>query len=286
MNLSDLQNNDQHFSSYKDGFSPDVEAGLARLHGRIGSQIDSQAKVRRLSRRGILSLAAAVLLLLSAGFLIFSGDGSTILENTTNAPMAITLPDGTEVLLQQGSELSYGADYNEVNRLIDLEGQAYFEVIKNADRPFLVNTSETKLRVTGTAFNLRVNDGELEVEVAEGSVELHHAGEVVSVNAKQCGLAIPGKASVVMTAKELNRHAWRTGVMRFQNVPLTDVIRTVSNNYGYSVDHPEGCDFSISGTFSTENPVSVLQTIADLGGGELEVIDESSGKFSLTSLCE
>jgi|AntRauTorckE5430_2_1112549.scaffolds.fasta_scaffold24757_1 transmembrane sensor len=286
MNLSDLQNNDQHFSSYKDGFSPDVEAGLSRLHGRIRSEVSPQAKARSLSRRGILSVAATVLLLLSAGFMIFTGDGSTILENTTDAPMAITLPDGTAVLLQQGSELSYGTDYNEVDRMVGLAGQAYFEVVKNADRPFLVNSSETELRVTGTAFNLRVNDEELEVEVSEGSIELHRAGEVVSVKAKQCGLAVRGKASIVMTAEDLNRHAWRTGLFRFDSVSFTDVIKMISNNYSYSIDFPKGCDFLVSGTFFSEDPVSVLQTIAVHGQGELEVVDEVLGKFSLSGVCE
>lgn len=286
MNRSDLQNNEQHISSYKGSFSPDVEAGLHRLHGRIGSAASPQAKVRRISRRGTFSVAAAVLLLLSAGFLIFMGDGSTVLENTTNVPMAITLPDGTEVLLQQGSELSYGADYNETDRLIDLEGQAYFEVVKNADSPFLVNTSETELRVTGTAFNLRVNGEELEVEVSEGSIELHRDGEVVPVKAKQCGLAVPGKVCTVMTAKDLNRHAWRTGILRFDSVPLPDAIKMISNNYNYSIGFPKGCDFPVSGTFSSEDPVSILQTIAVHGQVELEFVDVASGKFALVGVCE
>jgi len=246
MNPFDVQNNDQHISSYKEGFSPDVEAALGRLHGRIGSETKVQeAKVRSISRRGLLSVAAAVLLLVSAGFLIFAGDGSTYFENTTNEPMAISLPDGTEVLLQQGAELSYGADYNETDRLIDLEGQAYFEVAKNADRPFLVNTSETELRVTGTAFNLRVEGEELEVEVSEGSIELHRKGEVVPVKANQCGLALPGKTSVVKTAKDLNRHAWRTGILRFQSVSLAEVLEIISNNYGFSVSATDGCDFKV-----------------------------------------
>ena len=69
--------------------------------------------------------------------------------------------------------------------------------------------------------------------------------------------------------------------MRFQNVPLSDVIKIISNNFGYTVDYPEGCDFPVSSTFSTEDPLSGLQTIADLGPGELEIIDETKSSFKL-----
>lgn len=282
MNSSDLQNNNRHISSYKEGFSPDVEAGLSRLKGRIGSAAEPQpAKVRRLSRRRLLSVAAAVLLLISAGFVVLFGDGATSFENNTTAPMAVSLPDGTEVLLQQGAELSYGADYNETDRLIDLEGQAYFRVAKNTERPFLVNTSETELRVTGTAFNLRVKGEEMEVDVSEGSVELHRGGDVVAVKAKQCGLVLPGERPVVMTTKNLNRHAWRTGILRFESVLLTEVLEVISNNYGFTVSVTDGCDFPFSGVFSNDDPVAVLETVALSGQGELKIIDEDSKIFSV-----
>lgn len=283
MNSSELSDNDQHIASYKEDFTPDVEAGLRRLHGRIEvPAATGGAKVRRLSRRKLFSVAAAVLLLLGVGSAILLGEGTTTLVNDTGKPMAITLPDGTEVLLQQGSELAYAADYNETDRLIDLEGQAYFEVMKDAERPFLVNTKETELRVTGTAFNLRVEGDDLEVEVSEGAIELHRNGKVVPVKAHHCGIAKPGKACKVMAAKELNRHAWRTGIMRFEAVALPDVIKTICNNYGLEVAVTEGCDFPFSGVFSQQDPISILKTIAEFGNGELNAVNEENEVFELS----
>ncbi len=283
MNSFELQNNDHHISSYKKDFSPDVEAGLRRLHGRIGAEADQpKAKVRRLSRSGLLSIAAALLLLVSAGLLVFMGDGATYIENTTNRPMAVSLPDGTEVLLQEGAVLSYGADYNEVDRLIDLDGQAYFQVAKNAERPFLANTSEAELRVTGTAFNLRIDGEELEVEVSEGSIELRRKDKVVPVKAHQCGFASPGKDCTVLTVKDLNRHAWRTGVLRFESAASSEVIKTIANNYDLEVSVADGCDFPFSGVFSDSDPVAVLETVALYGQGVLEVMDKDAKVFRLS----
>ncbi len=289
MKQPDLPDFDQHLSSYKEDFTPDVSAGLELLRARVEvakAPIAPQAPVRRLSRRSLLSYAAAILLLLTGGYLALSGDGNTVLFNDTDAPLAKVLPDGTQVLLQQGAELTYGEAFNDTDRHISLAGQAYFEVHKDPTRPFLVNTSETELRVTGTAFNLRVNGDELEVEVSEGAVQLSREDQVIEVKANHCGLSLPGRMCSLMLAENLNRHAWRTGTLRFQGAPLATVVKTVANNYGYTVDVPKNCDFPVSGTFSAEDPVSILHTLAELGGGELQVTNAEKNVFAFTNICE
>ena len=133
MNVTDSNNFNRHLSSYKEGFNPDPEGGLARLHERLGGteSVEQPAVVRRLFPKQWLTVAAASLVLIVASFLLLRGDGSTAYVNDTLAPMAFSLPDGTEVLLQQGGELRYPADYNQADRQIVLDGQAYFEVNKD-----------------------------------------------------------------------------------------------------------------------------------------------------------
>lgn len=284
MKQPDSPDFDQHFSSYKEDFTPDVSAGLERLRARVDAKT-APAPVRRLSRRSWFSAAAAVLLLLAGGYVALSGDGNTVLFNETNAPLAVTLPDGTEVLLQQGTELTYGEAFNDTDRHISLDGQAFFQVHKDANRPFLVNTSETELRVTGTAFNLRVNDDELEVEVSEGAVQLSREDQVLEIKAKHCGLSLPGRKCTIMLAENLNRHAWRTGTLRFQGAPLEAVVKTIANNYGYTINVPKDCNFPVSGTFSAEDPISILHTLAELGGGELQVTNADENVYAFTEIC-
>lgn len=283
MNASDFNSLNDHASGYKENFTPDTERALARMHARIAvSSSPSSATFRTIYVKRLLAAAAAILLLLTAGYLVFSGDGSAEFLNDTNAPMAFDLPDGTGVLLQQGSVLHYKGDYNVADRHIFLAGQAFFEVAKDKNRPFLVNTAETELRVTGTAFNLRVQNGELEVEVSEGAVELHRNGEVLAVSAMQCGLALPGKKCTLMEAKQLNRHAWRTGVLTFQGTPLGEALKTIRNNYGLEVVVPMGCDFPVSGNFSGQDPVAILQTIAAMDGGQL--LETGEGNYRLLEM--
>ena len=283
MNASDIKDFDKHISSYKEDFTPNASAALTRLHALMGeSTNETVAVIRPLSKFRWLSAAAVILLLITAGYLAFAGDGVTEIFNATDAPMAVALPDGTEVLLQEGATVSYPVDFNDTDRHIELSGQAFFKVHKDYDRPFLVNTSETELRVTGTAFNLRIDGEELEVEVSEGSVELHREGQVIPVKARQCGLAIPGKKCILIEAENLNRHAWRTGLLTFKSTPLSIALKTISNNFGMEIIVPTACNFPVTGNFDGKNPVAVLETIAAHGSGSLEQL--APGRYQLSDM--
>lgn len=280
--------NDQHIDDLAQGygshFTPDVEQGLARLHQRIGrQQTNRSGKVRSLfASKGWLSVAASVALLVVAGFFLLSSDG-TIILNDTAEPMAITLPDDTKVILQQGSQLSYNGEYAGAERRVELEGQGFFEVAHDAQRPFLVSVDATTLRVTGTAFNLRARSGELEVEVSEGSVVLQQGATQVPIAAKQCGVAKGNSKPVLMEAPNLNRHAWRTGQLRFENKSVNDVINVLHNNWGTTVELAADCQFPVSATWNTTDPAVVMDALAKLGGGQL--VERAPNTYSLQGPC-
>ncbi|MEM9931028.1 MAG: hypothetical protein AAF840_14495, partial [Bacteroidota bacterium] len=99
------------------------------------------------------------------------------------------------------------------------------------------------------------------------------------VSAKQCGLAVVGRKCAIMPAEHLNRHAWRTGTLRFDSVPLPLALKTISNNYGYNLSYPADCDFPLEGNYAADDPIAVLQTIAKLDGGNLEQVDDVSFRF-------
>jgi len=292
MNAPSEKEIDQLVTSYGTDFTPQVEAGLLKVRQRItaGAQhagarkgpAERQVAVTRpLNRRRWLAAAASVLLLVTAGYFIgFSG--TTSITNTTEAPLAAELPDGTRVTLQKGAEISYARSYNDTERRIELHGQAYFQVQKDASRPFLVGTSETELRVTGTAFNLRIDGEEMEVEVAEGSVELSRQAEKVQVGVRQCGLAKAGRAPVLMPAPHLNRHAWRTGSLHFDNTPLAEVLETLRKNFRVGIVGVKDCNFEVTATYRSQDPAAILQDIAKLGGLKLRTTND---RYELTGLC-
>ncbi|WP_273444963.1 FecR family protein [Neolewinella agarilytica] len=276
---------DQLVSAYGEEYTPDVEQGLQKLHARLGME-QKETTVRQLPRRRWLSVAAAILLLCSAAYFLFPGQETVVYANSGESPMEVKLADGTVAVLQSGTTLSHDPAYNEVDRRIQLDGQAFLQVQKDKSRPFFVASTATELRVTGTAFNLRIAGEELEVEVSEGSVELTRENEKLAVTANQCGLSRKGKTLQLMEAPNLNRHAWRTGKMVFEDASLAEVLEAMRTNFGFSVKGNKGCDFPVSGSFSTDNPVAILETIAKLGGGELETSGSSGQAFRLMGICQ
>jgi ferric-dicitrate binding protein FerR (iron transport regulator) len=124
--------------------------------------------------RNLLRIAAVFIVGLIIGNLILFEQKSNSVNRIESAiteitaPMGskskITLPDGTKVWLNAGSTIRYNTAFNQSNRKVTLEGEAYFDVVRKMKTPFLVVTSEVTIKVLGTAFNLKAYPGEGSVE--------------------------------------------------------------------------------------------------------------------------
>ena len=86
----------------------------------------------------------------------------------------LVLPDGTKVWLNSGSQLTYDKTYGNKLREVSLTGEAYFDVVKNPERPFLIHTRKMDIKVVGTAFNVKCYPGEKTTEtcLVRGSIEV------------------------------------------------------------------------------------------------------------------
>jgi ferric-dicitrate binding protein FerR (iron transport regulator) len=86
----------------------------------------------------------------------------------------LLLPDGTNVWLNAGSTLTYPANFDAPNREVNLDGEAFFDVVKNPKHPFIVHTSTMNIRVLGTSFDVKAyaRDKEMETTLIRGAVEV------------------------------------------------------------------------------------------------------------------
>lgn len=86
----------------------------------------------------------------------------------------LMLPDSTQVWLNAGSKLSYSNDYGQTIREVKLEGEAYFDVTHNANKPFIIHTDKMDIKVLGTAFNVKCypNEKSMETSLIRGSIEV------------------------------------------------------------------------------------------------------------------
>lgn len=165
----------------------EVEKVLERTHFQIHTS-PTEIKPNRSFKRILLTSgkwAAVIVLSLTVGAFIYSqfGKASTISSNANfsneitvplGSKSTIHLPDGTEVLLNAGSKLTYSMDYGKKLREVEFSGEAYFKVAKQKDKPFIVHTSKASIKALGTEFNVKAYPGENTIEtiLVEGSVAI------------------------------------------------------------------------------------------------------------------
>lgn len=249
------------------------DEALSRFKSRI------HKKEKRLALRqvlGVIQRAAAVLFipvfLLSAYLFIQQGQGNVrTLAVRTNPGVvsAFDLPDGSKVWLNANSELRYPSDFNADTRTVELTGQGYFEVTKNAHKPFIVKADKDySVEVLGTSFNVSAYKDEsmIETTLVEGSVKLN----VVSGGKRMTQMLKPnekaeyqkgaGKIKVFGVNTEYDT-AWKNGEIIFRNHPMDKVLKTLERYYHvvFEVKDNEILKSIITARFKDEQLPQVLE---------------------------
>ena len=121
----------------------------------------------------------------------------------------IQLSDGTEVMLNAGSSIKYGSDYNSLNRDLILDGEAYFKVARNIDLPLVVDAGNINIKATGTEFNVKAysDEGIIETTLVKGEVEISQKGNNDKGNVmvlKPSQKAIYAQQSDQLTIEKIN----------------------------------------------------------------------------------
>lgn len=154
----------------------------AELEGRY---IGPPVLKSRLKRRRVWLAVASAAIILFAGWLLKTSP-SPVKEETKQEALEARkgsrsrslLPDGTTVWLNAGSKLYYENDFTGSTREVRLEGEAFFDVVKNPDQPFIVHTYGIDIKVLGTAFNVKSypEDKTTETTLYRGSVRVFRGG--------------------------------------------------------------------------------------------------------------
>jgi len=136
-------------------------------------------------KKWLFSLSLVAVLFMAAGFFFFYSAGVSTKEavefNAKNeistksgSKTNLVLPDGTKVWLNASSELTYEKTYGNKLREVTLSGEAYFDVVKNKEKPFVIHTAKMDIKVLGTVFNVKCYPGEktTETSLVRGSIEV------------------------------------------------------------------------------------------------------------------
>lgn len=188
-------------------------------------------------------IAAAILLLIgvSAAVYFFNGSKlspSTIVwetRQTSNEVAELNLPDGSSVKVNRNSTIKWQKKFDGSNREILLEGEAYFDVAHNPEKPFIVSTQEVKIKVLGTAFSILDNKEQKEIEaiVTRGKVLMYTQERQIVIEAGMKGTYHKQtKELTLIKAKNNNSIAYATHSLSFSESTLKDISDQLSKAYG------------------------------------------------------
>ena len=153
----------------------------------------------------------------------------------------VVLPDSSRVWLNSGSVLIYPSSFMGQTREVYLSGEGYFEVEKNAERPFIVNARTLNVEVLGTRFNLLAYPevDQITTTLEEGSVQvrLQDADETVYrlVPDEQLVYSVDSKTVDIKQVVSADYSDWREGGLLFDNYSFTDIIRILQRTYGVTI---------------------------------------------------
>jgi transmembrane sensor len=251
-----------------------VEAAISRQ--------EESAPVRRIPWTQILTAAASVMLVAFGVWYIQTRTGKpqfSEIKTGFGEVKNILLPDSSTVILNANSSMripeKWSDEDSKSGREVWLEGEAYFEVRKNASTraKFVVHTDQVDVEVLGTKFNVNTRRQHSIVSLEEGKVQLSVHGEVESVMEKKTPMVLrPGQvvdittSSTVRVSSEKDIAAlsgWSRNEFHFDNTSLAEVARLIEDTYGYKMQAKDTTLFQkqISGDLRAANVQELVKVL-------------------------
>lgn len=258
----------------------DIEAALASVNSRRG-----EAKVIPMRPRWAswVPVAAAAGIVLAAGVWwtrpsVDPALPTTIAARTLATPVggrdSLVLPDGSQIVLGPGSELTIAEGYGQTERRVSLRGEALFTVVHDEAKPFTVAANGVDIRDVGTAFVVHSDAGGVRVAVTEGIVDVTAAGRAPTrLEAGDAASATPaGEVTAQRGVGAADDLAWTTGRLVFRDTPLVEVAEDLRRWYGVHllIQDPALRRRPLSASFTGEPLAKVLETITLTVGATVE----------------
>jgi transmembrane sensor len=188
------------------------------------------------------------------------------LSTPTGGQYNIVLADGTKVYLNAVSSVKYPTQFNGNQRIVELEGEAYFEVAKDKSKPFIVKSGSQSIEVLGTHFNVHAYNNETVVKTTllEGSVAVTYKNQKAVLKPGQQSNAAENSNKIVIREVDTEAAiAWKNGRFKFDNADLKSVMKQLERWYGIKVEYRgDVSDVKFNGgTFRNKNLSEVLKVL-------------------------
>lgn len=244
---------------------------------KLQEKIDGQHKqaARKQLWKYALPLAASIALLLTLSIHFLQRDATmpeveyyTYL--TSDSKTDLTMDDGTTIILNKNSRLTYSSAYGTDRRSIKLEGEAYFEVAKDSLRPFCVETGNSSITVLGTTFNVKneIGSDEIAATLVEGSICFNAKEQKVILKPGQQLTFNETTNDIGVKPVDTDKYtSWKYGLLKYKSIPFAELIAELKHIYKVEIriENQRLADpgIVVSGTFSEDQNIEqILKVIA------------------------
>jgi ferric-dicitrate binding protein FerR (iron transport regulator) len=188
-----------------------------------------------------------------------------------NNSLESRLPDGTSVTLNAGSTLEYPQKFKGSKRTVALKGEAYFDVVHNEDKPFVIEANDIRIKDIGTSFYINTNssDGQGEVILTSGKVAVYYKNAPDKVTILEPGeKAVFSKTEQKIVKSEndnVNYMAFKTKELIFANTPLGDVVKELNSVYhsNITLKNKKIANYTLSGNYTNLALDAILKIIQE-----------------------
>jgi transmembrane sensor len=206
--------------------------------------------------------------------------GSQTATNTLSIPSGgqymLILPDNSKVWLNSNSSLTYATAFNRAERVVELIGEGYFEIAKDARHPFIVHSGRSSVRVLGTHFNISAYPDEKlnEVTLSEGSVMLTVGKQSAKIKPGQQASFNHHDDMIALREVDVDEAIdWKNGYFQFDNASMERVMNKIKHWYNIEIEY-QGNQPAVkfTGMISRNNNLSkILDLLQSTGGVNFEI---------------
>lgn len=211
-----------------------------------------------------LAVAAAVgVFILSVAGAFYQHFSTDLLSlKALNDMETFSLPDGSQVTLSPGAELTYTANFENHREIALISGKAFFDVVTNPEAPFTVTADENEVQVLGTRFDVTLEEKGTVVNLQEGSVRFTTQNGELMLKPQERAIALHNEL-VKEPIRDQKQFAWIQHELRFSGTHLQQVVHELEDHFNTTItldDQLLGC--TLEGTFDGESLDQILELIA------------------------
>ena len=245
----------------------DVNKAWERFQSRVAGQ-NEPSKILKSNRFSWMKIAASVILIVGLGMatylIINNNEPKEMVAQTGQNVLVDTLPDGSVITLNKKSTVTYPSRFKGNTRAIALKGEAFFNVAPDKKKPFIISVNNVQVTVVGTSFNVKSENGNTEVVVETGIVQVTRSSKTVELIAgEKIVMHENDSAATKEAVTDKLYNYYRSKVFVCDDTPLWKLVQVLNEAYDASIviGRKELNDKKLNTTFNNESLDQVLEII-------------------------